>query len=204
MNGNVAIIDYGLGNLKSVAAAFSYLGAVAAISADVDQLRAADRLVLPGVGAFGDGMNNLRQRNLIEPLNELIRGGKPILGICLGAQLLCKNSEEFGHHKGLGWIDGEVRRINGPESLRVPHVGWNEIEIIASSPLFNTVPDKALFYYCHSYAIHMKGAADCIAICNYGRAFAAAFQRENVFGIQPHPEKSQRAGLSLLEGFLTA
>ncbi|HEX5470480.1 MAG TPA: imidazole glycerol phosphate synthase subunit HisH [Lacipirellulaceae bacterium] len=204
MSGSVAIIDYGLGNLKSVAAAFSYVGATVTVTADLDRLRAADRLVLPGVGAFGDGMNNLRQRNFIEPLDELVRGGKPILGICLGAQLLCTSSEEFGYHEGLGWIDGQVRKIKGSDGLRVPHVGWNEIEIVASSPLFEAVPDRALFYYCHSYAIHMEGNMGSIAICNYGQTFVAAFQRGNVFGVQPHPEKSQRAGLNLLEGFLAA
>lgn len=204
MRGSVAIVDYGLGNLKSVAAAFSYLGASVTVTSDAHQLRTSNRLVLPGVGAFGDGMSKLRERGLIAPLNDLVRQGKPILGICLGAQLLCSRSEEFGCHDGLGWIEGDVRRIKVSDSLRIPHVGWDEIKIVASSPLLKGVADGALLYYCHSYAIHISNPSDCVAVCDYGGTFAAAFQRDNVFGIQPHPEKSQRAGLDLLEGFLAA
>lgn len=202
---SVAIIDYGLGNVASVAGALSYLGAPATLTADISELREATKLILPGVGAFADGMENLRRRGLIEPLTEIVRGGTPILGICLGAQLLCRSSEEFGHHQGLGWINGYVRRLRSTDSnLRLPHVGWNELQIAGASPLLEGISDRALLYYCHSYAIQTDDPDIAVGLCEYGELFVAAFQSKNVFGIQPHPEKSQRAGLDLLKNFLNA
>ena len=202
---SVAIVDYGLGNVASVAGALSYLGTPAVVTADLAKLRAATKLILPGVGAFADGMRNLRDRNLIEPLGDVVRNGTPILGICLGAQLLCRSSDEFGHHQGLGWINGNVRRLRSQDSgLRLPHVGWNEIRTAGDSPLFAGIADRTLLYYCHSYAIQVDEPEIVVGSCEYGETFVAAFQDRNVFGIQPHPEKSQRAGLDLLKNFLAA
>lgn len=203
---NVAIIDYGLGNVASVAGALSYLGAPAVVTAGVAALRAATKLILPGVGAFADGMGKLRERGLIEPLTEIVRSGTPILGICLGAQLLCRSSDEFGYHQGLGWIDGDVRRLQSPPAsgVRLPHVGWNEMRIAGVSPLLEGIADRTLLYYCHSYAIQVDEPRIAVGFCDYGETFVAAFQDRNVFGIQPHPEKSQRAGLDLLKNFLNA
>jgi glutamine amidotransferase len=201
---SVAIVDYGLGNLTSVAGAFSYLGASVVVTADPDELRAAERLVLPGVGAFADGMGKLRQRRLVEPLTEIVRGGKPILGICLGAQLLCRSSDEFGNHAGLGWIAGDVRRIETTESkMRLPHVGWNELQTRNASPLLKDIPNGTLLYFCHSHAIRVDEPDLTIGVCSYGEVFVAAFQKNNIFGVQAHPEKSQRAGLKILENFLS-
>jgi len=200
----VAIIDYGLGNIASVAGALSYLGASSTLTSDISDLRQATHFILPGVGAFGDGMANLRARGLIEPLTELVRGGKPTLGICLGAQLLCRSSDEMGHHKGLGWIEGDVRHLkSAAPGLRLPHVGWNELRVIGASPLIQNIPDRTLLYYCHSYAIKVDRQEEAAGLCEHGETFVAAFQSGNIFGIQPHPEKSQRAGLDLLKNFLS-
>ena len=201
----VAIVDYGLGNVASVAGALTYLGVPAILTSEISSLRQANRLILPGVGAFGDGMANLKARGLIEPLTELVRGGTPILGICLGAQLMCRSSDELGLHEGLGWIEGDVRRLISPASgLRLPHVGWNELRITGESPLLEGIADRTLLYYCHSYAIKLDRQEAAIGLCEHGETFVAAYQNGSIFGIQPHPEKSQRAGLDLLKNFLSA
>lgn len=200
---SVGIVDYGLGNLRSVMGAVEKLGHSPVVTADAGLLARADRLILPGVGAFGDGMKNLRARGLVEPLRALVEAGRPILGICLGFQLLAKTSEEFGAHEGLGWIRATVRRLRPrDQSLRIPHVGWNELKQTAANPLFGGVPGDALFYYVHSY--HMIAEDDAIVIgrCSYGEAFVAAVSQGNVHGVQFHPEKSQRYGLALLANFI--
>ncbi len=200
----IGIIDYGLGNLTSVAGAVEKVGFEPKISGDSAVLGECDKLILPGVGAFGDGMRNLRERNLVEPLTELvIKAGKPILGICLGFQLLAKKSEEFGDHEGLGWIDAQVTSLQpGDKMLRIPHVGWNELYQSADCILFDDVPDESLFYYVHTYK--MEPADPCVRIgeCDYGGRFTAAVQSGSVFGTQFHPEKSQLHGLTLLRNFL--
>ena len=199
----IGIVDYGLGNLASVAGAVERLGFEPHVSSDPDLLGTCDRLILPGVGAFGDGMRNLRERGLIEPLNAFVIGkGTPVLGICLGSQLMTRSSEEFGRHDGLGWIDGAVTRIEPDDpGIRVPHVGWNGLEQVRESGLFEDVPGDALFYYVHGYCIQADPAC-VVGTCEYGGRFVAAFERDNVFGTQFHPEKSQLAGLSLLRNFL--
>jgi glutamine amidotransferase len=202
----IAIIDYGLGNLRSVAGAVERLGAAASITSDVGELRSADHLILPGVGAFGDGMRNLAERGLIDPLNQLVlEQRRPIIGICLGAQLMARDSEEFGQHQGLGWVDASVRRIvpQNP-SLRVPHVGWNAVTQSAVHPLFAGVPQEELFYFVHSYHIQVADPALVIGECEYGCRLTAAFARGNIVGTQFHPEKSQRHGLQLLKNFLAS
>lgn len=201
----IGIVDYGLGNLASVAGAVRKLGHEPTISAEPATLAATDKLILPGVGAFGDGMENLRRRGLVDLLNRLVHSErKPILGICLGAQLMASESEEFGAHKGLGWIPTPVRRLgrNSPD-LAVPHVGWNDFTLKRRSILFEGVPEDALFYYVHSYAaVPEPGAAWLVGDCDYGGRFVAAFELANIYGTQFHPEKSQRHGLAVLGNFL--
>lgn len=204
----IGIIDYGLGNLTSVAGAVSRLGYEPIISASTDELKACDKLILPGVGAFGDGMANLHARNLVEPLTEMVKkGGKPILGICLGFQLLGLSSTEFGDHQGLGWVGTKVSLLTpADKNLRVPHVGWNELTPVRDCILFDDVPDDALFYYVHSYKMELEADAasmrSIVGTCDYGGPFAAVLQKGSIFGTQFHPEKSQRHGLTVLGNFL--
>ncbi len=199
----IGIIDYGLGNLRSVLGAVEKLGHHAVISADSSQLSNCEKLILPGVGAFGDGMGNLAARGLIDPLNKLVRlDRRPILGICLGFQLLAETSEEFGPHEGLGWIPGHVKRIRpGDDALRIPHVGWNDFEKTGDCILFDEIPDAALFYFVHSYHLETDPGIT-VGTCTYGRPLCAAVQSGNVFGTQFHPEKSQQHGLKVLQNFL--
>lgn len=200
----IGIIDYGLGNLTSVAGAVEKVGFEPVVSADAGILSDCEKLILPGVGAFGDGMRNLRERDLVEPLTELVtKAGRPILGICLGFQLLAKRSEEFGDHEGLGWIDARVTALKpDDEALRLPHVGWNELYQSADCVLFDDIPDESLFYYVHSYALEPENGALVAGECDYGGRFAAAVQSGSIFGTQFHPEKSQLHGLTLLRNFL--
>jgi imidazole glycerol-phosphate synthase subunit HisH len=202
----VAIIDYGMGNLVSVAGAVERLGHVPVITSDARKLDDADRLILPGVGAFGDAMDNLRRRGLVDALQAIVvEKAKPILGICLGAQLLAKDSEEFGHHEGLNWIDASVRRITPSDpKIRVPHVGWNDCDKRRDSVLMRDVPEDALFYYVHSYCIVPNRRDEVVAECDYGMRFAAVLERGNMFATQFHPEKSQRHGLTVLRNFIEA
>jgi imidazole glycerol-phosphate synthase subunit HisH len=200
----VAIIDYGLGNLRSVAGAVHRLGHPFHVSRDPGVLATADRLILPGVGAFGDGMRNLRELGLIDLLNDLVLDRKkPILGICLGCQLLAQESFEFGHHTGLGWIDASVVRLEpGDAGLRVPHVGWNDLRQTQPCPLWEGVPAESLFYYVHSYHLTCREPGVVTGECLYGSRFVAAVRKANVYGVQFHPEKSQQHGLTVLRNFL--
>lgn len=200
----IGIIDYGLGNLTSVAGAVEKLGFEPRISADLEVLARADKLILPGVGAFGDGMQNLHDRGLVAPLTEMVQGGgKPVLGICLGFQLLALESEEFGTHEGLGWITARVRRLQPDDAeLRIPHVGWNELHQVRECVLFEEVPDEALFYYVHSFRLDPVTPDMVVGVTDYGGRIVAAVQRDTIYGVQFHPEKSQRYGLRLLRNFL--
>jgi glutamine amidotransferase len=200
----IVVIDYGLGNIHSVIGAVEKLGHTAIASSTIEDMQKADKLILPGVGAFGDGMANLKKLGLIEPLTKLVvEGKKPILGICLGCQLLCNDSEEFGKHQGLGWINASVKRLQpGDKNLRVPHVGWDGLAQVKQSPLFNDVPADALFYYTHSYAPYCNDSALALGQCDYGGAFDAVVRKDNIYGTQFHPEKSQKHGLQLLKNFL--
>lgn len=202
----IGIIDYGLGNLRSVSGAVERLGGTPVVSADAATLEGCTRLILPGVGAFGDGMNNLRERGLDAILGRLvIEGGKPILGICLGAQLMTQGSDEFGDHVGLAWLDADVRRIDNQNgALRVPHVGWDDLEIVAESKLLSGLETGALFYYVHSHRIRAHDSTIVVGECEYGDRFAAALTRENIHAVQFHPEKSQKDGLTVLKNFLDA
>jgi len=202
---NVVVVDYGLGNLRSVVGAVERLGFTALISSDAHDLERAGRLILPGVGAFGDGMRKLRERGLVEVLDGLVlEGGKPILGICLGAQLMATGSSEFGEHRGLGWIDARVELIAPADpALRVPHVGWNQLELVRETPLLAGIADGSLFYFVHSFHLVCADASVVAGVTDYGVKLVAVIARDNVFGTQFHPEKSQLGGLTLLENFLT-
>ncbi|TSC59565.1 MAG: glutamine amidotransferase [Candidatus Peregrinibacteria bacterium Greene0416_62] len=200
----IVIVDYGLGNLFSVQKAFEMIGADVKISGTAEDIHAADRIVLPGVGAFGDGMDVLREKGLDRALTEeVINKKKPFLGICLGLQFLAETGEEHGEHKGLGWIKGRVRKLDvEKQGLKVPHIGWNELSMVRESPLFADIKSDADFYFVHSYQLDCGDPQDLIATAEYGEKITAAVQRGNIFATQFHPEKSQDNGLKLLENFI--
>lgn len=205
MKKNIAIIDYGVGNTHSVMEAIRTLGYSIVLTSDPDKMAKADALVLPGVGAFGAAMDNLKERDLIDPLNKLVlEHRKPILGICLGMQLLANLSEENGVHEGLGWVPGKVVRINGNENLRVPHVGWNDVEVKYREPLFERLKGNCNFYFDHSYHFECSKSENVAAVVQYGIPLVAAVKNDNIHGVQFHPEKSQVNGLRLLKGFLNS
>lgn len=199
---NIVIIDYGVGNTHSVSNAVKYLDYKVKISSDEAVIKDADVLILPGVGAFDEAVRNLKQRNLDSILNEeVLVKKKPILGICVGMQMLATLSEENGIHQGLNWIEGKVVRFELPKDFTVPHVGWNEIKYKESSPLFSRNDEEPHFYFDHSY--HFQTNPEYVsASCNYGIEVAAAVEKENIFGVQFHPEKSQTNGLKMFRGFI--
>ena len=201
----IVIVDYGLGNLRSVAGALKKLGFEYCVSSIPEDIEKADKLILPGVGAYGDGMKNLRKMRLIDVLNRVvIEEKKSILGICLGSQLMTNEGFEYGHHQGLKWIDATVVRMDPKDkSLRVPHVGWNNLKQAKEDVLFEGIPKETLFYYVHSYYIKPNKAEIVIGECEYGDRFAAAIHQDNIYATQFHPEKSQLHGLDLLKNFLT-
>lgn len=194
-----------MGNVRSVAKAFEYLGASAIVSRDSEVIKNATHIVLPGVGAYGDGMKNLREFALIEPLTTAVLvEKKPFLGICLGMQLIARESDEFGKHAGLGWLDAEVKQFALPgSSLKVPQVGWNDLQFTQTvSPLFKNIAAGTDFYFVHSYHMVCANPAEVVATAEYGLQFVAAVQKENIFATQFHPEKSQKVGLTILENFI--
>jgi glutamine amidotransferase len=197
----VSIVDYGVGNIRSVANSLWRAGAEPQLIGTPESVRGADRLVLPGVGAAGVALAALRGSGLDAALDEARRAGTPILGICVGMQMMAETIDEFGRHEGLGWFPGEVARINA-QSATVPHMGWTRIERAAAAPAgLADVLGPAHFYFCHSNA--MTTAADRIAAtAHHGASFAAAIAADNVVAVQFHPEKSQQAGLRLLERFI--
>lgn len=202
----IAIIDYGMGNLRSVQKGFERVGFPAEVTTDPSVILAADKVVLPGVGAFRDCIHNLEQGGFVEPILKVIAEGRPFLGICLGLQLLFSESEEFGLHKGLGVIPGRVVRFpdgmtEAGEKLPVPHMGWNQIAIKKKSGLFDGVDDNSNVYFVHSYYVKPDTAAVVAATCQYGIDFCAAIHQDNVMATQFHPEKSQAIGLRMLKNF---
>jgi glutamine amidotransferase len=195
----IAIVDYGVGNLRSVQKALERVGAKAVVASDPAQLDTAQGIVLPGVGAFGDGMDNLRARGLVRPLRDQVAQDKPFLGICLGMQLLFDESEEMGFHEGLGLLAGRVVRF--PESdLKVPHIGWNQLQGCGSGVLTG-LNDGEYAYFVHSYYVVPAERSDVVATTEYGVDFASVVSRDRIFGAQFHPEKSQDVGLRLLKNF---
>lgn len=199
----IAIIDYGLGNLTSVKNALDFLGIESEITNNIQKIEKANKIILPGVGAFGYGMENLKRLGLIEVLHkEVVENKKPFLGICLGMQLICKKSYEEGEFKGLGWIDAEVIRFNlESEKLPVPHVGWNEVACNLASPILSQGNAEQTFYFVHSYYPNVKDKNLVVGWCDYGIKFAAVLQKENIFAVQFHPEKSQTEGIEILKKF---
>ncbi len=213
----IGIVDYNMGNLASVINAFKKVGADAKLESDPEKLESYDKLILPGVGAFGDAMEHLQSNGMDEAVTAFAANGKPLLGICLGMQLLFESSEEFGDHKGLGLIPGKVvafdeSRFDHP--LKVPHMGWNELFVQSTkrmederwkmedgrSVLFDGLPNEFYLYFVHSYHAVCDDAYT-IGKTYYGYEFVSAVQNENVFGIQPHPEKSHKNGLKIIENF---
>ena len=199
MSARIAIADYGIGNLGSVSKAFRGAGAQVQLSDDPDELRRADALVLPGDGAFGATMHEVERRGLVPVLHDAVAAGKPLLGICVGMQLLFDESEEHGLHQGLGFLPGRVRRFEG--ELPVPHMGWNALRARRAHPILDGVPDGSYVYFVHSY--YCDAPEDVvIASSDYGREFAAVVGRGSVLGVQFHPEKSQQVGLRMVASFV--
>jgi imidazole glycerol-phosphate synthase subunit HisH len=195
------IVDYGMGNLRSVEKAVESVGGRPLISGDPAVVRQAERLILPGVGAFGDAMENLRRQRMVDAIREAVNAGKPLLGLCLGLQLLFSESEEFGRHEGLNLIPGKVRKFQDP-GLRVPHVGWNQIEGNQPNPLLQGISEGSYFYFVHSYYVEPDRPEDALRWTSYGHRFCSIACRGKVWGAQFHPEKSQDAGKKLLRNFL--
>jgi glutamine amidotransferase len=195
------IIDYGMGNLRSVEKAVEAVGGRPVISGDPAAVRQAERLILPGVGAFGDAMENLRRQRMDAAILDGVNGGTPLLGLCLGLQLLFSESEEFGRHRGLNLIPGKVLRFQDP-GLRVPHVGWNQIEGNQPNPLLHGIPEGSYFYFVHSFYAEPDQPQDVLRWTSYGRRFCSIACRGKIWGAQFHPEKSQDAGKKLLRNFL--
>lgn len=207
----IAIIDYGMGNLRSVHKAFEAVGHRAVVTRDAQVIADADHVVLPGVGAFGDCMANLLRYDLADPIVRAIKSGKPFLGICLGLQLLFTESNEFGRHEGLNIIPGRVTRLSSVDGSRqqgsagadvkVPHMGWNQIEVVREAPIFGGVPSGAHCYFVHSYVVKPDQAGVVASYTEYGGAFVSSIWRDNLIACQFHPEKSQGVGLRLIKNF---
>ena len=201
----ITIINYNAGNIKSIQNMLKRIGAKSCISADAKEIEQAEKLILPGVGHFDYGMKNLQESGLIEVLNKKVLIDKvPLLGICLGAQLLGNRSEE-GILSGLGWIDMEVVKFDEnklPENLKIPHMSWNEINIKKQSNLLIGLSNESRFYFVHSYRLKCNNENDILANTNYGYEFTSAVEKENIFGVQFHPEKSHKFGMRLLENFV--
>lgn len=199
----VAVIDYGVNNLASVMHAFSHLGIPAYVAKEPDQLEGASHIVLPGVGSFPVGMANLRRSGFADALPQAVRSGRSLLGLCLGMQLLADGSDEFGDSQGLGLLPGRVGRLRSTD-LPLPHMGWNRTVPTRACLLFDgLMKDETAFYFVHSYGFLDPNADMVVAVCDYGKPIVAAVNRGNIYGVQFHPEKSQKSGLKLLRNFVT-
>jgi len=201
----IIIIDYGLGNLGSIRNMLKKIGAEGAISSNVSDIERAEKLILPGVGNFDQGMRNLEALGLVPVLeNKVIQKKTPILGICLGMQLFARKSEE-GKSTGLGWIDAEVVRFKFDDKerhLKIPHMGWNLVEIRQKNPLFEEMYPEPRFYFVHSYYVICKNESDILTKTFHGYEFVSAIKKENIYGVQFHPEKSHKFGMKLLDNFV--
>lgn len=201
----IGIVDYGMGNMHSVGSAFQAIGREILLVTEPEQLRDVASIVLPGVGSFGDAMENLRARRLIGELEtQVLANRKPFLGICLGLQILATTGFEHGEHAGLGWVPGTVEKLPasiGDQPLRVPHIGWNEVHATAGDGLYAGLGDEPAFYFVHSYVLKPNGPATINGACHYGVDFAASITSGNIAAVQFHPEKSHRAGLRLLRNW---
>jgi glutamine amidotransferase len=197
----IAIIDYGMGNLRSVQKALERVGHAATITDDPALLVDASKLILPGVGAFRDAIGALRERKLVGPIRAAIARGKPFLGVCLGLQLLFDSSNEDGEHEGLGAVPGKVVRFELPTGFKVPHMGWNQVNVRRRAPVFPGIENGEYFYFVHSYYVVPRDQSVIALETDYGRPFCSAIAVGNLYGVQFHPEKSQQAGLRLLKNF---
>lgn len=201
----IAIIDYGMGNLRSVQKGFEAVGAKAIVTSDSKKILSARSVVLPGVGAFKACMDNLEKFDLIDTVKQSVQSGKPFLGICLGLQLLFSQAEEFGSVSGLGILKGKVVGFkdapNSGDPLKIPHMGWNNVEVKPSHPLFDSVPNQSYFYFVHSYYVVPEDRATVATTTNYGIEFVSGVHHENIHAFQFHPEKSQQLGLTVLKNF---
>jgi glutamine amidotransferase len=195
----IAIVDYGVGNLRSVQRAFEHVGAEVMVTAHRETIESAAAVVLPGVGAFGKAMSNLQRAGLADVIRQVIAQGRPFLGICLGLQLLFEESEEMGEHRGLGVFDGKVELFK--VNLKVPQIGWNQIHIQRANPLLEGVADGSYVYFVHSYYVAPTDPEIVLATTDYGIDYVSIIGQGNVFGIQFHPEKSQSVGLRILRNF---
>ncbi|MXP15154.1 imidazole glycerol phosphate synthase subunit HisH [Altererythrobacter confluentis] len=197
----ITIVDYGMGNMGSVRNMLLRAGVDSVVTSSAEGIKQATRIILPGVGAFDAAMRRLEQSGLRDALDEKALTEKvPVLGICLGMQLLCNGSEE-GTLKGLGWIDAKATRLTHTEELKVPHMGWNVVRPVRPSPLVDNLGEEARFYFVHSYAVHVADPASSLLKCTYGIEFDAAINRGNIYGAQFHPEKSHRFGMAFLKAF---
>ena len=197
----ITMIDYGASNLRSAQKAFEFIGAEVLVTESPADVQAAAKLVLPGVGAFGSGMAALKQRNLVAPIRDAVRRGVPLLGICVGMQFLFDQSEELGVHEGLGVMSGNVVRFPASD-LKVPHIGWNQLVHENNHPLLRGIENNAYTYFVHSFHCQPADPGNIIAHTDYGQSVAAIVARDNVYGIQFHPEKSHRVGLKILQNYL--
>ena len=201
---DVILIDAGTGNLRSVQKALESIGANVLRTDDLGKVSTGKKIILPGVGAFGDFMSGLRARGLEEVVKDVVARGVPLLGICVGMQALFEVGEELGEHKGLGLIEGKVVRFAESLSVKIPHTGWNQLEVKKDALLFDQVNAGAYVYFNHSYFCQPWNSSEVMATTDYGLQYACAVRRENIFGVQFHPEKSQAVGLRILKNFLEA
>ena len=195
------IINYNVGNLHNLKNALDFSGIENRLVTDPNEVKKADRILLPGVGAFAPAMDHLKKSGMLDALQEKFQSGAPMLGVCVGAQLLLDNSEEDGFHDGLGWIPGKVKRFS--HELKVPQIGWNSVKKQKNNLLFKDVSDEMYFYFVHSYHLELENSDQVLGMTNYGYDFASVVCKENLWGVQFHPEKSQNAGLQLLKNFCT-
>lgn len=206
----IAVIDYGMGNLRSVEKALEKLGADVEVISDPERLSLSDKVVLPGVGAFKDTMEGIEDRGLKEIICEFISSGKPYLGICMGLQILFDESQEGGLYKGLGILKGKVKRFRAKRGLKVPHMGWNQLKVQdgrmkrnGDCPLLKSIPDSSYFYFDHSYYVEPKDKDVVMTTTDYGIEFTSMVWKEDIYGVQFHPEKSQEYGLRMLKNFVS-
>jgi imidazole glycerol-phosphate synthase subunit HisH len=202
----ITIIDYQMGNLRSVQKACESIGVAAKISSDPHEIASSQKLILPGVGGFGDAIAELRRRDLVEPIRDFVASGRPMLGICLGLQLLFETGYEGGTHQGLGLLPGEVVRFDWQKlgtdpTLKIPHMGWNQVRKTADAPILREIDDLTYFYFVHSYYVQPADPSIIALRCQYGIDFCAMVWKDNLYATQFHPEKSQADGMKLLNGF---
>lgn len=197
----IAIIDYGAGNLQSVKKAFDFIGAESVITDNPEIINACDRILLPGVGSFGDAMDSMAKSGLVDTVKQNALSGKPFLGICLGLQLLFEESEESPGVKGLGIFKGKIKKFSSDMGLKIPHIGWNSLEIKQKDGIFKNIPENSYVYFVHSYYLQAEDKNDIATVTNYGIDFHSAVGKNNIFATQFHPEKSGDVGLQILRNF---